>query len=302
MQKHFFEKIIATSIAFSALFVNAASGQIDHLKREIMTISEEAKGIVGVGIMDLQSKEMILLHEDHQFPMQSVYKFPLGMAVMNQIDKGQLTLQQKVHVSKEDLNPKTWSPLQKKYPEGNMDMTIEELLRYTVSQSDNNACDILFMLVGGPAKVDDYVKGLGIKEISIVATEEEMSKDWNVQYTNWSRPSGMLKLLDVFHSSGKLSKTSTDFLLKTLTETSTGPNKMKGLLPKDAVVAHKTGMSSRNDKGVLAATNDVGMMTLPNGKQIAVVVYVSETPVDDKTSDFVIAKITKAAWDYYSAK
>ncbi|HEV7378901.1 MAG TPA: class A beta-lactamase, subclass A2 [Dyadobacter sp.] len=302
MHNNFFSKLIATSIVFSVLFINTASGQIDSLKREIMRISEEAKGIVGVGIMDLQSKEVILLHEDHQFPMQSVYKFPLGMAVMNQVDKGQLSLAQKVHVAKEDLNPKTWSPLQKKHPEGNIDITIEELLSYTISQSDNNACDILFRLVGGPAKVDEYVKGLGVKEISIVATEEEMSKDWNVQYTNWSRPSGMLKLLDVFHSSEKLSGISTDFLLKTLIETSTGPNKMKGLLPKDAVVAHKTGMSSRNDKGILAATNDVGIMKLPDGKQIAVVVYVSETPLDDKASDVVIAKITKAAWDYYSAK
>lgn len=252
--------------------------------------------------MDLKTKETILLNEDHKFPMQSVFKFPLGMAVMNQVDKGKLTLGQKVHVTKQELDPNTWSPLQKKYPEGNVDLTIEELISYTVSQSDNNGCDILFKLLGGPKKVDEYIKSIGVKEMNIVATEAEMSTGWDVQYTNWSRPSGMLKLLDTFYQSQKLSKPSTDFLWKILNETTTGPNKMKGLLPKDAKVAHKTGQSGTNDKGIMAATNDVGIMTLPNGKQIAVVVYVSETPVDEKTRDGVIAQITKAAWDHYSIK
>ena len=296
-------KVLFTALTVTLIsFGNSAFAQIDVLKQKIETISEEAKGIVGVGIMDLKTKETILLNEDHKFPMQSVFKFPLGMAVMSQVDKGKLTLGQKVHVSKEDLNPNTWSPLQKKYPEGDIDVTIEDLLKYTVSQSDNNGCDILFKLVGGPAKVDEYVKSLGVTEINIVATEEEMSKGWEVQYTNWSRPSGMLKLLEVFYRSQKLSRTSTDFLWNILIETTTGPNKMKGLLPEDAKVAHKTGASGVNDKGIMAATNDVGIMTLPNGKKIAVVVFVSETPVDEPTRDGVIAKITKAAWDHYSKK
>jgi len=147
--------------------------------------------------------------------------------------------------------------------------------------------------------VQDYMRELGIKEMNIVATEAGMSKGWNVQYTNWCRPSAMLKLLDVFYQGKNLSKTSSDFLWKIMTETTTGPNKMKGLLPADAKVAHKTGASGTNDKGIMAATNDVGIMTLPNSKQIAVVVYVSDTPVDEKTRDGVIAQIAKAAWDYY---
>ena len=297
-----FSKFFLVSLTLSLVLQNLAFAQLANLKHDIETISEEAKGIVGVGIMDLKTGEKILLNEDHQFPMQSVFKFPLGMAVMDQVDKGKLSLNQKIHVSKKDLNPKTWSPLQKKYPEGDVDVTIEDLLKYTLSQSDNNGCDILFRLVGGPVQVDKYVKGLGVKEMNIVATEEEMSKSWDVQYTNWCRPSGMLKLLDVFYKSHKLSKNSTGFLMKLLTETTTGPNRMKGLLPAKAVVAHKTGTSGTNAAGILAAANDAGIMILPNGKPIAVVVYVSETRVDEKTRDGIIAKITKAAWDYYSAK
>ena len=281
---------------------NLGFAQKDDFKKKIETIIAEANGVVGVGIMDLKSRETLLINDSHKFPMQSVFKFPLGMAVLDQVDKGKLKLSQKVHITKQDLNPNTWSPIQKKFPEGNIDLTVAELLSYTVSQSDNNGCDILFRLVGGTKNVQSYIHGLGVKNIAIVATEEEMSKGWDVQFTNWCKPSAMLQLLDIMHQGKKLSKSSNDFLIKIMTETTTGPNKIKGLLPKDAVVAHKTGASGTNDKGITAASNDAGIMTLPNGKHIAVVFYVSNTPADEKTRDGVMAKVAKAAWDYYLAK
>lgn len=287
---------ILVAVTFLA---NNAFAQKDDFKKKITLITKEAKGIVGVGIMDLKSRETLLLNDKHKFPMQSVFKFPLAMAVLDQVDKSKLLLTQKIHIAKTDLNPDTWSPLQKKFPEGDFDVSIEELLSYTVSQSDNNACDILFKLVGGPENVNTYIHSLGVKDINIVATEEEMSKGWAVQYTNWCKPSAMLQLLDVFYEGKTLSKSSNDFLMKIMVETSTGPNKIKGLLPKDTKVAHKTGASGTNDKGITAASNDVGIITLPNGKDIAVVLFVSDTPVDEKTRDGVMAKVAKAAWDYY---
>ena len=107
-------------------------------------------------------------------------------------------MNQKCHLTKEDVQLKTYSPLRDKYPEGNVDVTIADLLTYTVSLSDNNACDILFKLAGGPKPVQKYVHGLGVKDIAIVANEEEMAQDWDVQYTNWCQPAAMLQLLDDF--------------------------------------------------------------------------------------------------------
>ena len=92
--------------------------------------------------------------------MQSVYKYPLALAILNQVDKGIFSLEQKIHIKKEDLLPDTWSPLRKKYPDGNADITLDELLNITVSQSDNNGCDILFRLIGGTEEKvvwDDYI-------------------------------------------------------------------------------------------------------------------------------------------------
>ncbi len=175
--------------------------------------------------------------------MQSVYKFPLAMAVLDQVDKGKLSLDQKIFVAKKDLLPETWSPLREKYPAGEVEIPLAEILVYTIAQSDNNGCDILFRLLGGTANVQKYVRSLGIKEIAIAATEEEMSKNRDVQFTNWCKPKAMLKLLEIMNRGDKLSKSSSDFLWKTMLETSTGPNRIKGFLPKETRVAHKTGTS-----------------------------------------------------------
>ena len=84
-----------------------------------------------------------------------------------------------------------------------------------------------------------------------------------------------------------------------MTETSTGPHRIKGMLPTDVVVAHKTGTSPTNDAGLSPATNDVGIITLPNGKHLAIAILVSNSTDDEATRDAVIAKIAKAAWDAY---
>ena len=81
-----------------------------------------------------------------------------------------------------------------------------------------------------------------------------------------------------------------------MTETTTGLKRIKGLLPDGTVVVHKTGTSSTVN-GVMAATNDVGLVTLPNGRHIAIAVFVSDSPANDVIREEVIAKVAKAAWD-----
>jgi beta-lactamase class A len=276
--------------------------QKSDLKTEIEAITKAVSGTVGVAIMDLKTRETLVLNEKHHFPMQSVFKFPLAMAVLDQVDKGKLSLTQKYHVTKEDVQPKTHSPLRDKYPDGNVDVTLADLLANMVSLSDNIACDILFKLVGGTKYVQGYIHGLGDKNMAIVADEAEMGKQWDVQYTNWCEPRAMAQLMDIYYQGKKLSKTSNDFLWKIMVDGPTGLNRIKGLLPQGATVAHKTGTSGTNDKGVTAAVNDAGIMKLPNGKNIAVLVFVSNSTADTKSAELVIAKVAKAAWDHYSTK
>ena len=275
--------------------------QIDVLKNKIEAITKGKQATVGVAILDLKTHETLTVNDGH-YPMQSVFKFHLALAVFNLIDKGKLLLNQKIHVKKEDWQPKTHSPLRDKYGAGNADISLKEILSFTVSQSDNDGCDILFKLAGGTKKVNDFIHSTGVKDVSIVATEAKMHKDWNVQYTNWSSPLAAAKLLESFYQKHILSKNSQAELWKMLVETSTGPTKIKGLLPKDAVVGHKTGWSGTNDAGLTGATNDIGIVTLPNGRQFAIAVFVMNSMEKEATNDLTIAEISKAAYDYFLEK
>ena len=276
--------------------------QMAKLNSQIEQITKGKQAKVGVAILDFDGKDTLTMNGAGHFPMQSVFKFHLALAVLNQIDKGKLSLNQKIFVKKADLHPNWWSPLRDKYPNGNVYVLLSELLSFTVSQSDNNGCDILFNLVGGPKKVNDYIHSLGIKEVAITSNEEVMQADWNVQYTNFSTPVAAVKLLEKFHKKHILSKNSEAFLWKIMAETTTGATKIKSLLPKNTVFAHKTGWSGTNKDGLTGATNDIGIVTLPNGKQFAIAVFVTNSMEKETTNDRMIAEIGKATYDYFITK
>lgn len=284
-------------------FVFAASNaQQSALQQHLKTISENIKGKVGASVLCIETGEATSYNGTRFFPMQSVFKFPIAMAVLDKVDKGAFTLSAKIHITK-DMLPNMYSPIRDKYPDGNVDLTIKELLGSMVSLSDNIACDILLEHIGGAQEVETYLRRIGIKKIDIRASEKEMHAAWDVQYTNRAQPNEMIRLLKLFYSGKVLSEQSNAFLLQTMTETSTGLNRIKGLLPVGTIVAHKTGTSDTNDKGITAATNDVGIVTLPNGKHLAIAVFVSDSPANEKQREGVIAQIAKAAWDaFYKVK
>lgn len=274
----------------------AASAQSNVLKNKVDLIAKEAKGTVGVSILSIETREQLNYNSDLHLAMQSVMKFPIAITVLHEIDQGRFTLDQLIPIYQTDL-PKTYSPLRDKYPEGNVAVSVRALLSYMVSLSDNNACDILLKTIGGTDKVDSYMHSLGVKNIAIKASEYQMAQDWNVQFTNWCAPEAMTQLMDIAYKPNFLSTTSHAYLLKILEETSTGPNQIKGLLPKNTIVAHKTGRSGTNDQGVTGATNDAGIITLPSGKHLIVTVFIGNSTANFETQESVIARIAKAAYD-----
>jgi len=269
------------------------------LRKQIEQIAKPIKGIVGVSILGLESRDTLTYNGNARLVMHSVMKFPIALTVLHLVDSGVFSLDQRIHISRRDL-PKTYSPLRDKYPKGNVDVSVRDLLTYMVLLSDNDACDILLSKVTkGIQPVQDYMLRLGIRGIAIRATEADMASAWELQYVNWCKPKEMTLLLDMIYHNKTLSKVNTDFLYKIMTETSTGPKRLKGLLPAGTVVAHKTGTSPTNAEGLSPSTYDVGIITLPNGKHLAIAVFVCNSTNDEATREGVIAKIAKAAWDYY---
>jgi len=270
-----------------------------ELQKQIERIAAQAKGRVGVAVEILETGESVSLNPQDHYPMQSVYKLPIGMAVLSQVDQGKLKLDQRVRVEKSDLvGPGLLSPIRDRNPNG-VELSLNELLRFAVSESDGTASDVLLKLVGVEA-VSQYLSELGVNEIVVANSENEISQDWQTQYRNWASPRGAVQLLRALHERRGVSEQSQQLLLKFMTETPTGPRRMKGLLPKTAVVAHKTGTSG-SSKGVTAATNDIGLITLPDGRHLAIAVFVSDSPADLVTRERVIAEIAKAVWDAYSS-
>lgn len=280
---------------------SSVMAQKEDLRKEILKIANSKRADLGIYISGIEDQDTISFNGEKHYPMQSVFKFHIAIVVLNEVDQGRLFLDQKIHVGKEDLIQNTWSPIREEYPDGTT-LTLAEMLKYTVSQSDNIGCDLLLDLLGGTKTVNDYFHEKGYKDISILATEAEMHKDWPTQFLNWITPHESNKILNAFYGEELLSKQSTGFLWKIMTETATGKKRIKGQLPEGTVVGHKTGSSGTNEKGITAAVNNIGIVSLPNGKHFSISVFVSNSTEKLETNEKIIADISKLAWDYFLNK
>ncbi|MDT7540536.1 MAG: beta-lactamase class [Acidobacteriota bacterium] len=267
-----------------------------ELEDQIGRIAAEAKGHVGVSALVLETGEEVSLNPHDHFPMQSVYKLPIGMALMREVDAGKMKIDQRVRVEKSDfVGARQHSPIRDKNPQG-VELSVEELLRYAISESDGTASDVMLRLAGGAGAVNNFLSGIKVSELVVANTEKEIGSDWQVQYRNWSSPDGAINLLRALYERRGLSEQSQSLLLKLLIESTPGVKRLKGLLPAGTAVAHKTGTSNTQD-GITAATNDIGILTLPNGHHLAIAVFVSDSSVDEATREGVIAKVARAVWD-----
>jgi beta-lactamase class A len=290
--------LAAGLIALALLATDSAAGQDAALQRELAAIAARANAKVGVAVRDVRTGEQVAVNGRDHFPMQSVYKFPLALAVLHRVDRGELSLDHIVHIDRGELLPDTWSPIRDAHPGSDVDLTLAELLRFVVSESDNNGCDALFRLMGGTRAVDRDIRSLGVRGMAIAATEEEMHREWPVQFRNWAEPAALVDLLARFDDKGVLSEASRAFLWKLMVETTTGPNRLKGRLPPGLVVAHKTGSSGKNAQGISAAVNDAGIVVLPSGRRLAIAVFVTDAHAPDAASERVIADIARAVVDH----
>src|ERR1043165_9747780 len=145
----------------------AAALPFAGLQSQFDKIAPAAKGRVGVAVQLLESGETASLHGDEHFPMHSVYKVPIAMTVLQRVDRGELKLDQQVKVETSDYTRKgMYSPVRDKYPDGT-ELSIAELLRYTICESDGSASDVLMKLIGGPGSVMTFLKEIQVPDIQV---------------------------------------------------------------------------------------------------------------------------------------
>ncbi|WKL46618.1 class A beta-lactamase, subclass A2 [Flavobacterium pectinovorum] len=288
-------------ILFSFLSFQTFSQTTNELRKELNQIIATKHATVGVSIKSIEDKDTLSINGNLKAPMMSVFKFHIALAVLNKVDEGKLSLTQEIFIKKKDLHENTWSPMKEDYPNGNMNLTLDKLLRYTVSHSDNNGCDILINLVGGTKEVQKFINKQGIKDFTIKVNEDQM-KTWKNLYINTTTPLATTELLEKFYKGEILKEATTKYLYQIMVETSRGLTWMKAGLPENTELAHRTGMSGTNDDNLRVAMNDIGIGKLPNGKHFILSVYLKEITETQQDTEKIIADITRATWNYFVNK
>lgn len=141
-----------------------------------------------------------------------------------------------------------------------------------------------------------WLESVGVRDVEVRDPEITLGTDWTAQYRNWASPAGALVLLRVAHEGRGLSKARRALLVRMLRQTTTGARRLKAGLPAGTVLAHRTGSSGSRD-GVAPATNDIGVATLPDGRHLAIAVFLSDSRVaSHEEREDAIAAVARAAW------
>lgn len=286
------------------LISNTFEGQnIQVLKKNIEKILINKKATVGISIEGITPSDTISINGFMRLPMQSVYKYHLALTVLHYVDLRKLNLNDTVIITKQHLDNPLWSVIRKKYPTGGH-LALSEVIKYTIANSDNIGCDLLFDLIGGPTTANSYMHKMGITDITIKHNEKTMQGNWELQFQNWTTPNSATKALKTFfeNKNEQLSTKSHSFLWETMRNSWFGKISMKSYLPENTIIAHKTGHSGKNEKGITGAQNDIGIIFLPNGKYYYLSILISNSKETSEINQKIIADITKLTYNYFVNK
>lgn len=268
------------------------------LKKQIGAITTGKQATVAVSVLSLDDDFQLDINGKKRLPMQSVFKIHIALAVLDKVDGASLALENEVPLPQHLLQTDTWSPMMTELAAtGQRALPLARLTEYAVAQSDNNATDVLLNLIGGTTAVQQFLTEHDIHDVSVKYNEAEMHAITDLQYENYTTTNSLNEILKKLYNGKLISPSSTEFLIKVMEKTNTGANRLISQLPKNTIVAHKTGTSS-TERGVTAATNDAGVVTLPDGRRYAISVFVSDSREDEATNEKIIADISKTAFDY----
>jgi beta-lactamase class A len=298
-----------------------------RLEREITGAAKSAGGKVGVCAIHIESGRRIALNSSERFPMASTYKIPIAVQLLVRVDQGEITLEQMNELKPSDLHPGSGT-LTTLLNKPGVVLSVRNLLELMLLQSDNSATDVLLRLAGGPEAVTACVRALNIQDmeinrptINLIAdctgytlppenewTPELLKKLYNATTPesrkaaarkfeadprDTSTPEAMVMLLGRIYRGDLLQPESRALLLDIMERCQTGEARLKGILPSETIVAHKTGT-------IGGITNDVGIITLPNDAgHVAIAVFVrsSEKGIPDR--ERAIAQIARAVYDFF---
>ncbi|WP_065220031.1 MULTISPECIES: class A beta-lactamase, subclass A2 [Butyricimonas] len=251
-------------------------------------------GEIGVAVI-INNMDTVTVNNKSIYPMMSVFKLHQAIAVCNDFDRKGLSLDSLMCIKRDELDPQTWSPMMKEHPEPVISLTVKDLLRYTLIQSDNNASNIMFKELVSVARTDSFIATLIPRtSFRIAYTEGEMSVDHDKAYSNYTSPLGAAMLMNRLFTDSLVSREKQCFMMNTLEECITGKDRIVApLLGKEGItIAHKTGSGYINENGELAAHNDVAYIRLPNNVCYSLAVFVKDFKGNEAQASKAVARVS----------
>lgn len=246
-----------------------------------------------IGVAWMEGNAMNSVNNERLYPLMSVFKLHVAVALLRDMQRRGAAVDTTLNITPEQMRKDTYSPLMKLHPDGHFSITLPQLIRYAIAESDNNAADILIAMAGGIDSVNRKIHEAGIRNCHLSETEASMHDAPINSYANWSTPESVVWLLRKLYD-GKLLSGEYDRCIKqALAATTTGPDKIKAGLSPGMTLAHKTGTGFRQPDGTKTADNDAGVVTTPDGRQVTIAILIKDSRMSDADNASLMAEITR---------
>jgi beta-lactamase class A len=293
--------LLALFTLLSASTFTTPSAIASPVSKAALCYAEFAKvqGEVGIAVVDVTHKKQYLHNADQPFPMQSVCKLPLSIAILRLADAGKLKVEDKITLHRSDISA-YHSPIKAEIKGKQTDFTIRYLITRAIRDSDNTACDVLIKRAGGAKEVTRILTEAGIKGVRLDRPEGTLQPDslkiatFLADPRDTALPEGMVGLLQQLYSGKLLSDKSKALILEDMFKCATGPDRLKAGLPVGWNLAHKTG-TGRDVSGQNAGTNDVGVLIGPKGEVIYAAVFIKGSRAKMAVREALMAKVAAKA-------
>jgi beta-lactamase class A len=241
-----FVAVLCWLLAFVAQPASAASSpSLQSLEQQLAFLAASTPGDVGVAAVDLKSGELVTINGGKPYPMASTVKIAIAANYLAQVEHGRRSLDDKIG-----------------------GQTAARLMEAMIINSSNPATDLLLRDLGGPKTVQAWLTQNNLTGLRIdrsIAQLLRAKRDLH-DIRDSSTPEAMVELLRRLDGGQLLRPWSRSYLLGLMSRCKTGKNRIRGLLPFGTPVENKTGTLN-------GLTTDVGYITLPGGRRIAVAFF-----------------------------
>jgi beta-lactamase class A len=268
-------------------------------ERTIARLADGSDGRIGVAAFDMKTGREVAVLGDQRFPMASTSKIAIAATYLEGVDQGRWSLSSEWPLMIPTRSAKfssTVAPVRK----GNY-MSARELIDLMITRSSNPATDAILAAVGGPSAVNDWARRSGIEEFTLtrdiatlVRDDGEVDPAMQVDYRDSATPMAMVQLLTGLYQGKWLTPNSRSVIIDAMERCRTGRRRIPALMPASAKVAHKTGSLNNT-------SSDVGVLTAPDGRRIAVAIYVTGQG-SRSARENRIASIARALYDGFTTQ